>query len=214
MLTKIWRGRIIKHELKSKIHFMSKKQNKYGNRIKDWAPIEQEWAAGQLSRAEIARKNGCSPNACRKHMAKHGVEYGSLAESVRLKVQSKLVEQPEKVTPQVPCPEPLDAADRAAERGADIVRFHRSDINEQFQLKKISEVKLKSVMESLPNECGVEEIPHVESFIRAHDMLVRTTERLIKLQRQAYSLDDQEKGAEKEITKIQRIIIGGGEDAA
>jgi hypothetical protein len=175
----------------------AKKKGKYSNRVKDWAPIENEWAAGQLSRADIARKFNCSTAACRKHMRKQGIEYGSLAESIRLKVQSKLVENPEVVPGKVLCPEPLQAADRAAERGADIIRFHRQDIAEQFEVKKRSERFLAKVADGFGDdkEIGLEQMPLVKMFVDAHDRVVQTTERLIRLQRQAYSLDD--KGADK-----------------
>ena len=99
-------------------------------RRKDWPDIEQEWAAGQLSKAEIARRYGLARSALSEHMDKEGVEYASSADSVRLKAQAKLIADPEGSKPAgKPAPLPVsEAVENAAERQAQIVRLERKDI--------------------------------------------------------------------------------------
>lgn len=67
-----------------------------------------------MSRADISRKFGASTTTIRNHMDSEGVEYGALSESIRLKVQKKLVEEPEKVQPKVQGPEPRSTVKIAA----------------------------------------------------------------------------------------------------
>jgi hypothetical protein len=97
----------------------------------DWLEIEKEWAAGQLDRAEIARRYNVDRKNMRNHMRDEGIEYGSLAGSVRIKTQAKLVSDPDgDLIPQANTPGwgKSEAVEKAAERGADVVRLQRKDI--------------------------------------------------------------------------------------
>ena len=100
-------------------------------RRKDWPKIEQEWAAGQLSQAEIARQFGISRAAIIEHMAKSGIEYASAAMSVLLKAQAKLIADPDGGSKPTGKPTGLkvsEAVENAAERQAEVIRLERKDI--------------------------------------------------------------------------------------
>jgi hypothetical protein len=184
-----------------------------GKKRKNWQAMEPDWAAGQLSKAEIGRKFEVSVAAMNKHFKNDGLIYGSLSSSVRLKIDAKLVEQPgeDKVSGKVSVAEPGDVVNQAAEVGASIVRSHRKDIVKQFIIKAKSETLLLSV-ETPTIEDGkklsLDELQSVKLFVDIADRLAQTTERLIKLQRQAFSLDDPgNKPGNGEITEIARVII-------
>lgn len=98
---------------------------------KDWPEIEQEWAAGQLSQAEIARQFVIDRKSMSNHMVKAGIEYASSADSVRLKAQAKLIDDPEGESKAAGKAAPLrlsEAVENAAERQAQVVRLERKDI--------------------------------------------------------------------------------------
>lgn len=174
------------------------KKNKYRPEI-DWVLIEPDWAAGQLSKAEIGRKFEVSPAALNKHFKKTGLVYGSLSSSVRLKIGAKLVERPDddQVPVQVSGAKPEDVVEEAAERGASIIRSHRKDIASQFLLKCKSERllgKASSGLLCVDDEATVGDLQAIKLIIDAADTVARTTERLIKLQRQAFNLDAEKIG--------------------
>lgn len=164
----------------------------------DWPEIEQEWAAGQLSKAEIARRFNVSRPAMQRHMDKEGVEYGSLAGSVRLKVQAKLVEDPGgKGTGKGAGMNPGEAVENAAEEGANVIRMHRKDIS---QLRQIEEKFLAElgddptklhVFQYQGEPVQVETGIAVTERISALRNLTSARAQRIALERQAYSLDEE-----------------------
>jgi hypothetical protein len=171
------------------------KKNKYRPEI-DWVLIEPDWAAGQLGKAEIGRKFEVSPAALNKHFKKTGLVYGSLSSSVRLKIGAKLVERPDddQVPVQVSGAKPEDVVEEAAERGASVIRSHRKDIANQLVIKAKSEALLlaiKTPETEGAGKLGFDELQSIKLFIDAADRLAQTTERLIKLQRVAFNLDDE-----------------------
>lgn len=152
----------------------------------NWPPVEQEFAAGQLSIADISRKFGVSRAGIHKHMRKAGIVYGSLAKNVRLKVAAKLVT--DEVTAEVTAAE---AVEQAARRGADVIRSHRADIAAQrFQVATLREQVTKFHLEVKTSKDALE-LAHLQNTLAA------ATTRLITLERQAYSLDDPDTKKEK-----------------
>ncbi len=98
---------------------------------KDWPEIEQEWMAGQLSQNEIAKQFGIARKSIVEHMDKEGIEYASSADSVRLKAQAKLIDDPDGAGKPAGKPATLrvsEAVENAAERQAQVVRLERKDI--------------------------------------------------------------------------------------
>lgn len=173
-----------------------KKISKYRKKV-DWAAIEPEWAAGQLSKSEIGRQHDVSVPAMNKHFDKEGLVYGSLSGSIRRKIEAKLIENPDKVKGQVQGAEPRAAVEKAAERGADVVRLQRKDI-----------AVLKALEDKFLNELGDDPtklyITQYQGEIVQAETGIAVTERItalrnltaaraqrIALERQAYSLDEE-----------------------
>lgn len=171
----------------------------------DWPEIEQEWAAGQLDKAEIARRYNVDRKNMRKHMQDEGIEYGSLAGSVRIKTQAKLVSDPDgDLKPQANTPGwgNSEAVEKAAERGANIVRLQRKDIAQQFERKARAEKLLDKIKIPEGDErLSLEDVQSVKVYAETLGSLVRTMGILIDKQRQAYSLDE-EQGRDGKIPEV------------
>ena len=161
---------------------------------KDWPEIEKEWAAGQLDRAEIARRYNVDRKNMRDHMRDEGIEYGSLAESVRTKTQAKLVADPDgDLIPHANTPGwgKSEAVEKAAERGADVVRLQRKDIAQQLERKARAEGLLDKI--EIPDgdeKLSLNDVHNVKIYADTLGSLVRTMAVLIDKQRQAFNLDE------------------------
>lgn len=170
-----------------------------------WASAENEYALGQLSKADIAREFKISRKALRNHMEKEGIEYGSASSSVRVKVQAKLIDNPNrehKVPEKVPgVGLPSDAVDMAAERGADVVWSHRKDIQALRELEA-------QFLTELGNDPTKLHVFHHQGVPVEHETGIAVTERItalrnltaaraqrIAIERQAYSLDEEQAGS-------------------
>lgn len=172
---------------------------------KQWASAEDEYALGQLSKADIARAFKISRKALRNHMEKHEIEYGSASGSVRRKVQAKLIDNPErepKVPGKVPgAGLPSDSVDMAAERAADVVWSHRKDIQalQKLEAQFLTELgdgptKLHVFQHQgvpVEHETGIA----VTERITALRNLTSARAQRITLERQAYSLDEEQAGS-------------------
>lgn len=182
-----------------------------------WASARNEYALGQLSRADIAREFGISRKALRNHMEKEGIEYGSASSSVRVKVQAKLIDNPNrepKVPGKVPgAGLPSDAVDMAAERGADIVWSHRKDIQALRELEA-------QFLTELGNDPTKLHVFHHQGVPVEHETGIAVTERItalrnltaaraqrIALERQAYSLDEEQKDNREPLKEVRMVIV-------
>lgn len=164
----------------------------------DWLPIEREYAAGQLSRAEISRRFSVSRPAIEKHMNAEQIAYGSAAESVRSKAQAKLISDPDglEVAGEVAGLQPAEAVEVAARRSAEVVRSHRRDIQ---QLREKEEILLEELFDN-PTKLWIGqyqgEIIEKEVYLAVTDRitafsnLTNARKTRIGLERQAFNLDD------------------------
>lgn len=182
----------------------------------DWEAIEREYRAGQLSIREIARQHSLSDNSIRKR-AKDQEWERDLTQQVREKVRGDLVRG------EVRTIDAKEAVKAAAARGVEVVRSHRADIqagrnivgslmqeliDEADHIHDIEQAidedtksdrdgKRKAAMlkaVSLPTRAGV-----------MRDLSV-ALKNLIPLERQAFNLDEKDKGPPIEDIKI--IIAG------
>jgi hypothetical protein len=85
----------------------------------DWALIEREYRAGQLSIAEIARQSGITRGAIQKRAKRDGCAR-DLLPAVQAKVKDKLVRD---AAPEAALE--AEAVDAAAARAVEVVRQHR-----------------------------------------------------------------------------------------
>jgi hypothetical protein len=184
---------------------------------KDWPEIEQEWAAGQLSQSEIARRYGIARPSLVEHMTKEGIEYASAAESVWLKAQAKLIDDPEGSKP---APKPAgvqvsEAVENAAERQAQVIRLERKDI-----------AALQALEEKLLAELGDEPtklyITQYQGQIVQAETGIAVTERIaalrqltaaraqrIALERVAWGIDTKQPDPAAEIDGISWVVVNG-----
>ena len=156
----------------------------------DWEAIEQEYRANQLSVAEIARKNDISHQAIFQRAKRKGWER-DLTQQVKQRVAQKLV---------------ADVADRnvtddniteaAAERGANIIRSHRKDIQALRKLEGhlIAELDDKPTKLYLAQYQGkvIEKVVGLTASERAMaaNNLANVQHKRIQLERQAYNLNE------------------------
>jgi hypothetical protein len=179
----------------------------------DWEIIREEFIAGQLSIKEIARRHGCSDTAIHKK-ARELQWQRNLSARVREQVREKLV--------RVVCGDNANAnqpatddqiVEAAADRGAEVVRLNRVDIN-----------NLRALEQRLLAELGDASDPPMKVHVSAHQgqvtltpLLVTTTEKCaaflalasathkrIQLERQAYNLDDE--GAQRKQSTLAEIL--------
>ena len=92
----------------------------------DWEAIEREYRAGQLSIREIGKKHGPTDSAIRQKAKKEGWSR-DLTQDVQKRTKDKLL-RTELRTPNAQ--EDSAIVEEAAERGAEVVRSHRRDIND------------------------------------------------------------------------------------
>lgn len=178
------------------LYYLGMSKSKYRKKV-DWVPIEPYWAAGQLSKAEIGRKFEVSVAALNKRFKKTGLVYGSLSSSVKLKIDAKLIEEPDKeqVSVQVSGAKPEDVVDQAAEIGANVIRCHRKDIaalreEEAKLLLELGDDPTKLWIGQHQGQIVKEEVGiAVTERIAALRNLTAARERRIKLERQAFNLD-------------------------
>ena len=185
---------------------------------KDWPEIEQEWTAGQLSKAEIARRYGLARSALAEHMDKEGVEYASSADSVRLKAQAKLIADPDGGSKPAGKPAGLpvsEAVENAAERQAQIVRLERKDIAalqvlEEQLLAELGDDPTKLYItqyqgQIVQAETGIA----VTERIAALRQLTAARAQRITLERVAWGIDAKQPDPAAEIDGINWRIVNG-----
>lgn len=184
---------------------------------KDWPEIEQEWAAGQLSQAEIARQFDVARSTLSEHMEKAGIDYACAAESVRIKAQAKLITNPDGSKPAgKPAALPVsEAVENAAERQAEVIRLQRKDI----AALRVLEVKL---LEELGDEPTKPFITQYQGGIVQAETSIAVTERIaalrqltaaraqrIALERVAFGIDAKQPESVAEIDGISWVIVNG-----
>ncbi len=172
------------------------KKSKFRKKV-DWPPIEREYAAGQLSRAEISRQFSVSRPAIEKHMKAEQIAYGSVADSVRSKAHAKLISDPEgvEVAGEVAGLQPAKAVEVAARRSAEVIRSHRRDIQhlrekEELLLKELFDSPTKLWIGQYQGQVVTEVVGiAVTDRITAFSNLTNARKTRIGLERVAFNLD-------------------------
>ncbi len=147
----------------------------------DWAAIEREYRAGQLSNRELGRLHGVSDTAIRKK-AKAQLWKRDLVGKIAVEIERKLLEADAGVKPGQTVPDET-IVERAAERARDVVLEHRGRLARQ-------KTRLNSLEAAF--DATFAEKASVAAFTAAADALrdiIGLTGLIIGLERQAYSLD-------------------------
>ncbi|WP_372874145.1 hypothetical protein [Pseudomonas sp.] len=149
----------------------------------DWESIERDYRAGLLSLRGIADKHGSNEGTIRSRAKKHGW-LRDLTEQVRSATQGKLSRNPSRdnVT-QRDAREDADIIEEASTRAASVILAHRVDL---AQWRSIAN-KLCAVL----SDMEVTKDNQTE-FARSLNAGVDAQLKVIKGERQAYSLDDQQ----------------------
>jgi len=146
----------------------------------DWEAIEAEYSAGVKSVNAIAKAHGISESAIRKRAKRDGWQR-DLSNSVRSAARSKLV-RTQGANSDVRTD--ADIIDSASDEITQVVVSHRGQIS---QWKGIA-TKLAVTLA----EMGVDDENHNE-FARSLNSGVDALGKLVKLERQAYCMDDEDK---------------------
>lgn len=171
----------------------------------DWEAIEREYRADQLSVAEIGRNYGVSHTAINKKAKKEGWTR-ALAKKVRDRVREKLVSEVSKDNAAATEAETVEVA---AERGADVIRIHRKDINQgrnlvgflMGQLEEAAgnrqEIEEEIIADTNDDDNGRRRTQMLRAVsLPSHAGVIRdlstAMKNLIQLERQAYNLDEKE----------------------
>ncbi|MFG1417188.1 hypothetical protein V5F38_05160 [Xanthobacter sp. V0B-10] len=168
----------------------------------DWDAIEREFRAGQLSNREIAARFGVTEGAIRKKAKAAGWER-DLADKVRNEVRAKLVriDGTQSGTQQERAKADREIVEMVALRGVEVQLSHRRDLQKLHALKRIIVERLETYLLG-----GVPDGPCMGDKESPGDLLEklsRVTSRLIPLERQAHSLDD-------DAVRVEHTGRGGG----
>ncbi|RDL44354.1 hypothetical protein DN730_08090 [Marinomonas piezotolerans] len=172
----------------------------------DLEAIEADYRAGQLSKRAIATKHGCSEAAIRKWAVKRGWAQ-DLSGKVKQATKAKLTKTVAETTPKVaerkkrePDAKLTDEeiVEEASNAAVDVITSHRTRAAEYQEIVRIYGAKLREQLTNgkltvqAPNGDPVEiDIP-LEYIGKCLNSATQSLERLTKLERQAYNLDDQQ----------------------
>lgn len=169
----------------------------------DTEAVEADYRAGQLSQRAIATKHGCSEAAIRKWALKFGWQQ-DLSGKVKQATKAKLTKTVAETTPKAKertADTPLsdeEIVEEASNAAVDVVTSHRLRASEYQGIVQLYGSKLREqldngkLMVKAPNGDPIEiDIP-LEYIGKCLNSATQSLERLIKIERQAYSLDDQQ----------------------
>ena len=165
---------------------------------KVWKKIKKEWLSGQLSISDIANAYGPSRTAIRKKAkTEKWPPRGALVDEVRKEVKTRLLE--DEVPAEVPPSEASDIVDTAAARGVEIVRNHRALLRRLLgvagvtltELETMSTVTKDNIKDLATDKAAAQNVVILSKVRRDGIKTVSAAlARVIPLERQAYSLDD------------------------
>lgn len=149
----------------------------------DWAAIERDYRTGQYSNRELSRLHGPSEGAIRAR-AKEGGWTRDLSEQIRQRVREKTGRAIAQEI--VKAETDAEIVEQAAEVGAGIVRGHQRILNRSRDQLEQLQGRIDSMI------ADAKEKPEV--IARTLSSASQALERTIRLQRQAYGLDDEDAG--------------------
>jgi len=141
----------------------------------DWAAIEEQYRAGQMSLRAIGEQHGCTEGAIRKRAKAHGWER-DLSDKVRREVRTQLVRS--QVRTNATEEEIIEAA---ASTGAQVIQKHRGIIARTAALAESMLIELENPIEDM-------ELSKRAVTLRT---LGDTVQRVVTMERQAYNLDEE-----------------------
>ena len=171
----------------------------------DWEAIERAYRAGSLSIRNIAEQHGISDTAIRKRASKHGWQR-DLTDQVQKAARDRLVREGVRAKgSQEQARTDAEIVEEASAQAASVVLAHRTDL---AQWRAISQKLCVALA-----EMDVDESNH-DKFARSLNAGVDAQLKVIKGERQAYSLDDPDSDDDEaeRISKVEIEIVGNAED--
>ena len=171
----------------------------------DWEAIERAYRAGSLSIRNIAEQHGVAEGTIRKRAKKHGWLRdlsGQVKQAARDKLTRKAVRTDS--TQEKPRTD-AEIIEEASTEAASVVLAHRTDL---AQWRSISQKLCVALA-----EMDVDESNH-DKFARSLNAGVDAQLKVIKGERQAYSIDDPDSDDDEaeRISKVEIEIVGNAED--
>lgn len=162
---------------------------------KDWDLIEADYRANRLSNRQIADKHQVSEGSIRARAKKYAWSK-DLGEKVTQRIAAKLQR---KAVPADSNSTDEEIIEAAAATGAEIVLSHRKTIADQREIVALVNVRLHEQVSATTikvlNRDGeeVEVNPSLDYITKSLSAATASLERLVKLERQAFNLDAEEK---------------------
>lgn len=166
----------------------------------DIEAIEADYRAGQLSLRAIADKHGCSEGSIRKWALKYGWAR-DLSKQVKTATKAKLANKAVEKAPPREDGKPFTDAqivDYASNDAVDVITSHRTRAAEYQDIVRVYGSKLREQLTSgkltvqAPNGDPLEiDIP-LEYIGKCLNSATQSLDRLVKIQRQAYNMDDKD----------------------
>lgn len=171
----------------------------------DWAGCEGEYRAGVLSIRALAAKYGCAESAIRDRAKRYGWKRDLLSE-VRAETNDRLLRS-ELRKPNAGEANDSEVVGNAADLRVAVVTSHRKDIAQLHGLKRVLADRLSVVLHGGEPDGPV--LGERESPGDLLEKLSRITARLVPLERQAHSLDEDRgpDGATVNVTSVERVIV-------
>ena len=161
-----------------------------------WAKLEEDYRCGTFSNVQLGRKYGVGESTIRKRAKKFQWEK-DLSHAVRDKVKDKLVRGARGGRePRTGGRSDDEIIDEAAERGAEIIEFHRKDIRTLREVAAGLMTELrenKAVLRATGKKTKVSLRDRSQIFAN----LTQAAARYIPLERQAYNLDEHDANSDK-----------------
>ena len=149
----------------------------------DWEAIESAYRAGSLSIRAIADTHGTKESTIRSRASKHGW-LRDLTEKVKTATKTKLSNNPSRIGVAQPIVrDDAQIVDEASDEAASVVLAHRSDLSQWRGIAR----RLSDAL----SEMDITDDNH-DKVARSINSGVDALLKVIKGERQAYSLDDDE----------------------
>jgi hypothetical protein len=183
----------------------------------DWEAIEREYRAGQFSIREISRKHGAPESSIRAYAKKYGWKR-DLTKKVQQRVRAEL-HHGDAGKDDLLSASDEEIVSEAAARGVEVVRQHRKILQDLHEIRNDIQDKLKGYIKEnkaegytiqlFDKKTGEWKEKVMLSFLGDRESvgdllqkLCTVTEKIIKLERQAFSVDEAERKAELMVIEL------------
>lgn len=174
----------------------------------DWEAIEKEWRTDQFSNVHLGEKYGVSEAAIRKKAKQLGWQK-DLAEKYKKELENQLIKESSNDKFEEECEsnqfktteklkEDKETVKQAANLAVEIIKKHRRRIKDLSELHDLLKSKLNKALAETPDDKNA--LPSLIGFKSGHESvfdilskLTGITTNLTKMERQAFSMDTEDR---------------------